>query len=357
MSLPSVAHVLPYDGTGGAEVAARSVAAGLHQTFVLHKLFIARRRSAGSGPCCHQGPWRSESNPLNYLWATVRLLRLAPDVLVGSLWRSYLVLIALKLLRPRSRIVVFLHLPEAAHFLDRLASSLVMRLALEVWADSEATLCARLPPHFHGRSRVLSFLTERVPREERNAAATSVPASSFIFWGRLHRQKGLDRALALFARMQDRWPPATYTIIGPDGGERARLEDLSGKLGIAHAVRFLGPLSQAEIGAEAASHSFYLQTSVLEGMAMSVVEAMQLGLVPVVTPVGEIARYCRDGENAVLVAADDEAVVSRIAHLLAHPAEYARLSAAAVAQWQSAPLYRDDFLAACAEILGRPCAA
>jgi glycosyltransferase involved in cell wall biosynthesis len=357
VSLPSAAHILPYDGTGGAEVAARSVAAGLHRTFVLHKLFIARRPSAVSGPCCHQGPLVSESNPLNYVWALRRLLRLSPDLLVGSLWRSCLVLLAMKLMRPRTRIVVFLHSARSVHLLDRVANAIAMRLAAEVWADSETTLVSRVPPGFRSRSRVVSFMTEPVSCDRRRGAVTGAPACRFVFWGRLHRQKGLDRAVALFARLLQRLPTATYTIIGPDGGDRARLEALCRDLGIARAVRFVGPLSQAEIRAEAASHCFYLQTSMLEGMAMAVVEAMQLGLLPVVTPVGEIGRYCRDGENAVLVTADDDAIVSRIEHLLAHPAEYARLSAAAVAQWQSSPLYRDDFLAACAEVLGRPCAA
>ena len=41
---------------------------------------------------------------------------------------------------------------------------------------------------------------------------------------------------------------------------------------------------------------------------MSVVEAMQIGLVPIVTPVGEIARYCVDGKNAVWVQEDATAV-------------------------------------------------
>jgi glycosyltransferase involved in cell wall biosynthesis len=353
----NVVHVLPQDDIGGVELAARSLPAGPYPPVVVHKLYIASRPSAGKNPYHHQGPRTSESNPLNYLWALRRLLRLDPDLLVASLWRSCLVLLAMKLMRPRVGAVVFLHSAKSVHLLDRVTTALAMRLALEVWADSETTLASRVPHGFHGRCRIVSFMTEPVSCDARSAADTGAPTCRFVFWGRLHRHKGLDRAVALFARLLQRLPTSTYTIIGPDGGERARLEALCCDLGIAQAVRFLGPLSQAEIRAEAASHCFYLQTSILEGMAMAVVEAMQLGLVPVVTPVGEIGRYCRDGENAVLVTADDDAIVSRIEHLLAHPAEYARLSAAAVAQWQSTPLYRDDFLAACAEILGRPCVA
>lgn len=292
---------------------------------------------------------------MNYLWATRCVLEIAPDILVASLWRSCLVLLAAKLIRPCTSIVVLLHFPKSVHLLDRVASSLAMRFADEVWADSEATLAARIPRGFRGRSRVVSFLTEPVCRDEISASVTNATACSFVFWGRLHKQKGLDRSLKLFAMLFRLWPTATYTIIGPDCGERVRLEALCRALRIAGAVHFLGPMSRADIQVVAGSHRFYLQTSVLEGMAMSVVEAMQWGLVPIVTPVGEIARYCRDGENAVLVG-DDQAVVSRVGHLLTHPDDYARLSSAAVRHWRAARLYRDDFLEACGELVRRRCA-
>jgi glycosyltransferase involved in cell wall biosynthesis len=356
-NLPAVVHVLPHDGTGGAEVAARSLPEGRHSSVSVHKLFIARRSADGAAPFLHEGPLRSESHPVNYAWAINRVLALQPDLLVGSLWRSCLVLLAVKLIRPRTRLVVFLHSSRSVHALDHVVTTAVMRLAYEVWADSASTLAGRVPASFRGRTRVLSFQTARATAGRACEGRSSGVAAAFIFWGRLHPHKQLSRAVRLFALLHRRLRTATYTIIGPDGGERAGLEALCHELGIAPAVHFLGPMTHAEIRAEAASHSFYLQTSVLEGMAMSVVEAMQLGLVPVVTPVGEIARYCRDGENAVLVTDDDAAVVRRVEHLLTHPDEYARLSATAAAAWQSAPLYRDDFLAACEELIGRPCAA
>ena len=49
--------------------------------------------------------------------------------------------------------------------------------------------------------------------------------------------------------------------------------------------------------------SFFLQLSFYEGFAMSVIEAMQLGLVPVVTNVGEISNYCIDNFNGVITFA------------------------------------------------------
>ena len=91
--------------------------------------------------------------------------------------------------------------------------------------------------------------------------------------------------------------------------------------------------------------SFFIQLSTHEGMAMAVVEAMQMGLVPVVTPVGEVARYCRHMENAIIFDNPEQALAD-IETVLADPALFARLSAAAIDHWAQAPLYDEDFMAA-----------
>jgi glycosyltransferase involved in cell wall biosynthesis len=122
-------------------------------------------------------------------------------------------------------------------------------------------------------------------------------------------------------------------------------------LGLGDAVQLLGGMDFSAIRLVADEASFYLQTSVLEGMAMSVVEAMQLGLVPVVTPVGEIAHYSHHGENAVVVT-DDVAAVADVLALLEDDERYQAMRKQAMATWADKPLYKDSVLAACREVLG-----
>ena len=62
-------------------------------------------------------------------------------------------------------------------------------------------------------------------------------------------------------------------------------------------VKFLGPKDLDSIIELTEETSFYLQTSKLEGMAMSVIESMQVGLIPLVTNVGEIQYYCFDKKS------------------------------------------------------------
>ena len=52
-----------------------------------------------------------------------------------------------------------------------------------------------------------------------------------------------------------------------------------------------------------------------EGASMSVMDAMQLGLVPIVTTVGEISKYCKHKYNS-LVITDNQGTFSDIYLLL-----------------------------------------
>ncbi len=83
---------------------------------------------------------------------------------------------------------------------------------------------------------------------------------------------------------------------------------------------------------------------------MAVVEGMQLGLVPVVTSVGQMGTYVRPDETGILV--DPEklgATAEQLEYLLANPQRLAALASAAASAWDSHPLFADDFCeAACA---------
>ena len=240
--------------------------------------------------------------------------------------------------------VIFLHLANDVHLVDKLANRVAMCLSEAIWADSGVTLNRRVPRFLHGKGRVISFLLSQRPLPKRRS-----PTPEFIFWGRLNAQKGLDRALGLFATVVQHRQDARFTIIGPDGGMENHLRARALRLGVHSHVIFRGCMRHEEIAGEAARASFYLQTSLVEGMAMSVVEAMQSGLVPVVTPVGEIAHYCQDNSSAIFVH-DDSAAVEAVLALLSDPDGYRRISSTAATYWQTKPLYRDDFLDAAKEL-------
>ena len=83
---------------------------------------------------------------------------------------------------------------------------------------------------------------------------------------------------------------------------------------------------------------------------MSVVEAMQMGVVPIVTAVGEIGSYCQSGENSVVIDTEELAIES-VLTLLACDAQYKAMRSKAIATWNDVPRYAESVLHACEALL------
>lgn len=326
-------HLVPYDAVGGVEVAARSIADSEYSGLKFVKSYLVDKRAG-----------ESENRPAAYFRTLLRLQTAKPDLVIASLWRCCAVMLIHKLVSPRTRCVTFLHSAHDVHWTDYLLNRLAMWISDEIWTDSRTTLDARVPVRWIGKSRVISFMVERS-----HVPPVRLPKPHFVFWGRLHQQKGLDRALRIFGEIAKRRPDARFSVIGPDGGQLVFLEKQIKSEGI-EGICFLGSMERSAIFQFAKECAFYLQTSLEEGMGMSVVEAMQAGLVPVVTPVGEIGTYCVNGDNAILVD-NDESTVQSVLRLLDDPTRYQILSKSASQTWQDKPLYRDDVLAACQNLL------
>ncbi|MCA1653693.1 MAG: glycosyltransferase [Sphingomonadales bacterium] len=233
--------------------------------------------------------------------------------------------------------------------LDRLLSGAAIRLADEVWSDSAATLDARLIGS--SKARIVSFVTERLSPPDTRVV---VPRPNFVVWCRQDHQKGLDRAITFIGLLAARDIDAHFDIWGPEGGGHASLQRQVAELALERRVTFRGSLDRAQLSAIAAEASFFLLPSRFEGMSMACVEAMQLGLVPVVTDVGEMARYIEPGGSGIILdPADLESGSAKIAALLAQPERFAEMRDRAIQRWSHSPLYRDDVYAACCSLASR----
>lgn len=354
----TVLHLVPYDTVGGVETALRSVPEewdGPAGQVRFRRAYLVTHSPVEVFPDDWHGPAISVNHPAAH-WNLLRFaLRNRADLVIASLWRSCPTLMALKVFRPRTKTVLFLHSAVDVHVLDRIFNRAAMLLADEIWADSASTLEARVPPAAHKRARVLSFLTKRPPAlpDTLPVDQTRSISPNFVYWGRLQSEKNLDLALDVFAAVHRLLPASRFDIIGPDRGALAGLQTRVAALGLGEAVHFLGALPQDALLARARNYRFYLQTSLFEGMAMSVIEAMGMGLVPVVTPVGEIPRYCHDGRSGIHVSTPEE-TAQRIAAVIAKPALWQELSACATERWAGASLFQDDYREACDNLLSRP---
>ena len=79
---------------------------------------------------------------------------------------------------------------------------------------------------------------------------------------------------------------------------------------------------------------------------MSVSESMQLGLVPIVTAVGQIKSYCRNLENGLIYENDDNDLIRNISLLISSPEKYSNIRKNAIDTWKNTKTYKNDMISA-----------
>lgn len=330
MDLKNIVHLIPYDGTGGAESAARSVPENSREGFNFSIEYIFTKNSR---------------HMLAYFTTARKLLLKQPDLIIISLWRSCIVGLMVWCFSRKSKIVLMLHCPEHVHLVDKILTILTYLIASEVWADSKATLDTRLSKIKRVKSKIISFMNHKL-----ESVTPHSPTKNFIFWGRLHKHKGLEQSIKIFYDIKGDFPDARFTIIGPDGGMKKKLLELTKHLNLTDSVSFVGEKTFSEIKTLAGNASFYIQTSILEGMAMSVVEAMQLGLIPIVTPVGEIKNYCKDNFNAIF-ASNNHSPNDQVLKLYSDKEIFEQTRKNAIDTWLEQKIYSDSLMDAASSLL------
>jgi glycosyltransferase involved in cell wall biosynthesis len=141
-------------------------------------------------------------------------------------------------------------------------------------------------------------------------------------------------ALRAFALIQQRVPQAQLIVAG-DGSERKRLHLLAAELQLQN-VEFVGAVSPAAMAELYDRADIYLNSSVVDNMPLSILEAFACGLAVVTTNAGGIPYIVKDGSNGCVVECNDHQALARCAlRLLANSDEAARLISRARADCQS----------------------
>ena len=105
-----------------------------------------------------------------------------------------------------------------------------------------------------------------------------------LFLGRIHFKKGLDILIEAWATIAEKWPEARLVLAGPDfEGTRSKIEALAAERGLNERVLFTGMLrDEMKWSALAAAQCFVLPSH-SEGLSVSVLEAMGVGLPVIIT--------------------------------------------------------------------------
>jgi len=179
----------------------------------------------------------------------------------------------------------------------------------------------------------------------RASSATAPEPGRVLYAGSLGHVGELETLLRVFAGVVSRRRDARLTILGNHVGTARRddLERTAKALGVDGIVEFAGLIPRCDMPDRLARASVLVLTRAAgafstAGLPTKLAEYLATGRPVVVTAVGDIPRYLRDGQDAFLVPpGDEEAFRSRLEYVLDHP------EAAAAVGLQGRDLARREF--------------
>lgn len=345
--MKKIIHLIPRDGLGGVEQAARSLSIDNISDLDIEVAFLCGQTLSIN----EKINTISELTKLNsikfYSEGFAYLLDKNPDIIICSLWRSNIIGVSYALYRKffchkPTKLITFIHSNRFTNIVDRIVTKTSALVADEVWFDSLASKSRFFHKKESSKARVISFFIRTPP------IRVTEKQNNFVYWGRLSRVKRIDKAINFFNKIQKYSPSSIFYIYGPDDGELNTLRNLVSELKLKDKVFFMGSKAPGEYTKEILSSKFFFNTSVNEGMGISVSEAMQLGLVPIVTPVGEIANYCTNDWNSIYF---DDSANEKLKFLLENSSMFAFFSQNAKSYWQNKTIYSDDFISNCRRVI------
>ena len=217
-----------------------------------------------------------------------------------------------------------IYLSEPAELQRKLLAARFTVTCTEINRQVLATIAPQAPVHrmYHGVDHALFHPTQR---------ALAVGAPLIVSVGRLRAKKGLDNLIDACELLRQRGQAFACEIVGY-GEEQARLQAQIDRLGLTDQVRLVGKLAREQVIERYAHAAVYVQPSRIaddgdrDGIPNVLLEAMAMGLPVVASRVSGIPELVGDGDNGLLVEADEPAALAgAITRLLKQPALCASL--------------------------------
>lgn len=146
---------------------------------------------------------------------------------------------------------------------------------------------------------------------------------------RLVQKNGIDTLLDAVPEILRSHPTAVVVLVG-DGSDRRSLEARAERLGVRHAVRFVGAVDHRETPDYLHLADAFVRPSRSEGLGTAFLEAMACGIPVVATPAGGIPDFIQHDVNGLLVQpGSHQEVAQATSRILGDPATGRRLSRAA----------------------------
>jgi glycosyltransferase involved in cell wall biosynthesis len=180
------------------------------------------------------------------------------------------------------------------------------------WCDwivgvCEGTRTNLLAAPFAARDKIIQIYNGAVPADIR---AVPRPKKGFtlLYVGRLAPLKDHATLLQAVALTRAQQPDVQLWIVG-DGPLELSLRELTDELGLNECVTFFG--EQADVSPFLLAADLFVSSSITEGLPVSLLEAMSVGLPAVVTDVGGMGEIARLSGAVTLVPSSDPEGMAR----------------------------------------------
>jgi glycosyltransferase involved in cell wall biosynthesis len=195
------------------------------------------------------------------------------------------------------------------------------------WCDwivgvCEGTRTNLLAAPFAARDRIIHIYNGALPADSKAIPRTK---NGFIllYVGRLAPPKDHATLLRAVALTRSHHPNVQLWMVG-DGPLEPSLRKLSDELGLKESVTFFG--EQADVSPFMLAADLFVMSSLTEGLPVSLLEAMSVGLPAVVTDVGGMGEIARLSGAATLVnSADPESMAGALCDAIARRHELPKL--------------------------------
>lgn len=160
----------------------------------------------------------------------------------------------------------------------------------------------------------------RLPR------ATKEKDPTFIYLSRINEQKGTEDALKAFQLIRKRLPKSVLWMVGKGEAQYEKnMKQLVDALGITHAVRFFGRVSDSEKFRLLSRAHLLVFPSMHEGWGLVVNEAGLVGTPTIAYNVSGLKDVVLNGRTGVLVDPSPEALAAAAVNVFRHPVMYQKL--------------------------------
>jgi len=165
----------------------------------------------------------------------------------------------------------------------------------------------------------LTFLPNGVPRSTLQADVES--GCEVLFLARLHARKRPLMFVEAAIALREKFPETRFTLVGADEGEAGVVTDRIESADASEVIAWDGSLEPEKTLERMSRASIYVLPSVNEPFAMTVLEAMSIGLPSIVTDTCGLIPQLRDPTAVVVVDSSLDGLVNELARLLSDPVD------------------------------------